>query len=349
MYTQHLYDPNHHKHFQDAEGKDKRTWEEYIGNTFNKGVKQYEEKETIPYTIETKEQGNFTPFTITLYTNNKKIFNEFKEAKRQPIMLDLQYFKMAIPDSRFAIPDSRFANHLWYGRNKDYKLADIKIKKNLNKTYHGKIRDIDFTKKTNQTPQNSKKIRLELYKNKTLFYTIEVNANTEVVETFLSHRDRDIKQPTNKEMVHYMYASYHLIFKTYCLPPTIHEVTFTNKEGNPLCYPTFEIVDIVQWDTFLSTTITIDINKSVEHVDDTYGWHNAYILDNNYRIDIKRNNEQEFLHGGTVTFQHNDTVLAIAELKHNIEGFINAIEVLIGNKKLSKLNSISNESTVEIS
>ena len=129
---------------------------------------------------------------------------------------------------------------------------------------------------------------------------------------------------------------------------TIREVTFKNKDKQPFCYPTFEIVDIDKWNTFLTTQIAINHDKSAGHVDDTYGWHNAYILDNNYRIDIKRNNEQQILHGGTVTFQHNDTVLAIAELKHNIEGFINAIENLIRNENLKILKSISNESTVEI-
>ena len=58
MYTQHLYDPNHlddSNRFQDAEGPNKRTWGEFFGNTLNTGVKQYEEKKTIPYTIETKK------------------------------------------------------------------------------------------------------------------------------------------------------------------------------------------------------------------------------------------------------------------------------------------------------
>ena len=215
MYTQYTSDTNHHKHFQDAEGKNKRTWTEFVGNTFNTGVKQYEEKETIPYTIETKEQGNYTPFTITLYTNNKEMFDEFKEAKIQEIMLDLEY-RFEYTYFQMAIPYSNFANHLWRGRDKSYNKADIKINKELNNTYHGKIRDIDFTTKTNQTPQNSKKIRLELYKNKTLFYTIEVNANTEVVKRFVTYRDG--KKPTKYSMVCFMYASYYLIFKKYLKP-----------------------------------------------------------------------------------------------------------------------------------
>lgn len=209
MYTQHLYDSNHlddSNRFQDAEGPNKRTWGE-----FYTGVKQYEEKKTIPYTIE----GIYTPFTITLYTNNKEIFDEFKKAKKQKIMLDLEY-RYRDNYFRMSIPYTSFAHHLWYGRMKGYKSADIKIN-NINNMYHGKIRDIDFTKKTNQTPKNSKKIRLELYKNKTLFYTIEVNANPEEVKKFLTYREKE--NPTDDKMVYFMYASYHLIFKTYYLKP----------------------------------------------------------------------------------------------------------------------------------
>ena len=141
-----------------------------------------------------------------------------RNAEEQKIKLNLQYrylnnkYGLAIPYSS----PLDFANHLWHGRMKGYKSADIKIN-NIDNTYHGKIRDIDFTKKTIQTPQNSKKIRLELYKNKTLFYTIEVNANPEEVKKFLTYGEKDAKG--NDKMVCFMYTSYYLIFKKYCLKP----------------------------------------------------------------------------------------------------------------------------------
>ena len=176
------------------------------------GIKEIETK-IINYdmnSIKSVNNSKIKPFTITLYTINNKLLDEYKKDNIQQLFLNLQYKyenhsqQMTIPYTKIA---GEFADHLLYAKNK---VSNINKIDTIKSKYHGEIEGIDFTKKETPTLSNSTTISLNLYKGTELFYTIEVSADKQKVLNFIEEQGL-IEMQTRQ-----LYFVYDMCYRLFC-------------------------------------------------------------------------------------------------------------------------------------
>ena len=202
---------------------------DYVRIANNEEILNNDLKKTIISIIEPRlvwmnvRKTYFKPyFKVSKLNYNPELLREYQKSfiykGNEPLPLNLEVtfntkpsriLKLKIPN--YIYEDDALGYFLYCARQiNNNKIINVQLIEK-NEGYYGKFSGFDFTKKIDQTPENSKSLSLELYKDKQKFLIIHVTLELDILRS--DEEFKKIKKDENK--MKYLYIQYYEILFEY--------------------------------------------------------------------------------------------------------------------------------------
>ena len=140
----------------------------------------------------------------------------YKGDKPLPLNLEVKFntnpsqiLELKIPN--YIYEDDALGYFLYCARQiNNNKITDVRIIEK-NEGYYGKFSGFDFTKKIDQTPENSNSLSLELYKDGQKFFTVNITLKLNILNSYKKFQ----KITKNENKMKYLYIQYYEILFEY--------------------------------------------------------------------------------------------------------------------------------------